>query len=74
MPWEIKNRQCTRSDGRRGNYVVVKTPTGEAVGCHTSRSSAASQIRALNAAENARKVDQTIRDFKKHCSDRLESL
>lgn len=46
MPWEIR-----RSYKDCSGYAVVKIPDGSISGCHTTRSSARAQLRALYASE-----------------------
>ena len=47
MPWQIKQNAAGCS-----GYAVVKQDTGELVGCHSGRTAAEAQLRALYASES----------------------
>lgn len=47
MPWDVRKSGCPDSKP----YAVIKESTGEVVGCHETRESAESQMRALYANE-----------------------
>jgi hypothetical protein len=47
MPWQIKQNAAGCS-----GYAVVKEDTGELVGCHSGRTAAEAQMRALYASES----------------------
>jgi len=51
MPWEIKTNY-----GGCSGYAVVKKPSGELEGCHSSKDAANAQMRALYASEGEMKV------------------
>lgn len=53
MPWKI-----VRNYGDCNGYAVVKEGTNEVEGCHSTRSSAESQRRALYAAEAKKSVEE----------------
>lgn len=57
MPWQIKQNAAGCS-----GYAVVKQDTGELVGCHSGRTAAEAQLRALYASESDSKK---IEDSKK---------
>ena len=57
MPWQIKQNAAGCS-----GYAVVKQDTGELVGCHSGRTAAEAQIRALYASESN---DKSMEDKKK---------
>jgi hypothetical protein len=50
MPWQIKQNAAGCS-----GYAVVKEDTGELVGCHSGRTAAEAQLRALYASESEAK-------------------
>lgn len=52
MPWSIKKRKCTQSDGTKGNWVIVKDSTGKQVSCHVTKEDAKGALAALNASED----------------------
>ena len=53
MPWQIKQNAAGCS-----GYAVVKQDTGELVGCHSGRTAAEAQLRALYASESdAKKME-----------------
>jgi hypothetical protein len=53
MPWQIKQNAAGCS-----GYAVVKEDTGELVGCHSGRTAAEAQLRALYASESdAKKME-----------------
>ena len=62
MPYSVRKRKCRRSDGTSGNYVVVLTGTSMSVGCHKTRSSANSQVRALNAAKSPKTISERAKE------------
>ena len=53
MPWSIRKRKCKQSDGKSGDYAVVKEkPDGEEQSsCHTNKDDAAASIRARHMNE-----------------------
>jgi len=51
MPWEIRRNYSGCS-----GYAVIKKPSGELEGCHSSRDAANAQMRALYASEGEMKV------------------
>lgn len=53
MPWKI-----VRNFGDCNGYAVVKEGTSEIEGCHTTRSSAEAQQRALYASESKKNVSE----------------
>lgn len=55
MPWEIRSNY-----GGCSGYAVVKLPDGSVAGCHKTRDSARSQIRALYASESQETEKDTI--------------
>jgi hypothetical protein len=60
MPWEIKQNY-----GGCSGYAVVKEGTNEIEGCHSTRSEAAAQQRALYASENKSMHDDEEDDKRK---------
>lgn len=53
MPWRIERnyKDCS-------GYAVVKEPSNEVVGCHSTRSGAVAQQRALYASESKKSVTE----------------
>lgn len=47
MPVEVKQQDCTDSEGRKGDWVV--TDGEETFGCHKRRGKAEQQAEAINA-------------------------
>jgi hypothetical protein len=52
MPWAVRKQNCTKSDGSKGSYVLIKTTTGEKVSCHTTKADAEAARRAREANSN----------------------
>lgn len=48
MPYSVRKSGCPESKP----YAVVKSATGEVLGCHETESSAEAQMRALYANED----------------------
>lgn len=57
MPVKVVERECTDSDGNKGSYVVID-PNGKQHGCHQSRENAEAQRDAINASEQAEKMNK----------------
>lgn len=60
MPWKI-----VRNFGGCNGYAVVKEGTSEIEGCHSSKSSAEAQRRALYASENKSRDEEDERRGKR---------
>lgn len=53
MPWRIE-----RDYGDCSGYAVVKEPSNEVVGCHSTRSEAVAKQRALYASESKKSLEK----------------
>ncbi len=75
MPYAVRKQDCTRSDGKKGKYVLKykpKKPTKKKrdsegyvrAGCHTSKKNANSQRAAIEGGprESKEQIDFTIGD------------
>jgi len=78
MPYKIVKQNCTRSDGKKGKYVLKykpKRPTKKKkdsagfvrAGCHTSKENASGQIARIEGGPRRLgtnpKIEETIRAF-----------
>jgi hypothetical protein len=68
MPWKI-----VRNFGDCNGYAVVKEGTSEIEGCHSTRSSAEAQQRALYASENKSRSKDEDEEDERHGKRRRES-
>lgn len=52
MPYKIIKRKCKQSNGKKGQYIVVKKSDNKKQSCHTSKKKAQSAVRARYANES----------------------